>query len=144
MTPHEERDLLVAKIREPKRALLVDDNEDLLIALSTVFDGMGMEVVTARTPEEGILAFEDGEYDLAIVDLVFPNDVSALDGIDLIKHIRGKNTIVPPMILLTGYPHHERIKAIGDIPGPVTVVPKPFADIDIPKFLYRFVGGIHA
>lgn len=140
MTP-EEADILVAKMREPKRALIVDDNEDLLTAVSAKMEQMGILATTARTPEEGILAFESGDFDLCIVDLVFPRDSSALDGIDLIKHIRGKNATVPPVILLTGYPQHERIKAIGEIPGPVTVIPKSALGLDLANMLLRFVGG---
>lgn len=141
----EELERLVKKMSRPKNLLIVDDDRALVEVIESYCQEMKMNVTVAHTPEEGIAAFDGGDFDLALIDLVFPGG-SRLDGIDVIRHIREKHPISPPIWLLTGYPNHKRLAEMGDIGGPVTLVPKPFKNFDLPELLTAVIraGGAYA
>lgn len=135
-----ELERLVENMRRPKNVLLVEDDIVFVDLVESFLRHMNLNVTVARTPEEAIAAYDGGKFNLALVDLVFPPETgSLLDGIDVIKYIRSKDPISPPVVLLTGYPDHQRLQAIGDIGGPVTVVPKPCTSVDFPLLITSLI-----
>ena len=76
----EEREKDMAKI------LIVDDEEDVRIALKQVLERAGYEVTVAATGNEGLDLMQQEAADLVITDVIMPG----VDGIVTAKQIREK------------------------------------------------------
>jgi CheY-like chemotaxis protein len=78
--PEEEREKDMAKI------LIVDDEEDVRIALKQVLERAGYEVSVAATGNEGLDLMKREAADLVITDVIMPG----IDGITTARKIREK------------------------------------------------------
>lgn len=90
---------------DPKRLLIVDDNEDILSTFYEFFNSMGYEVKTAVDGFAALKVLRDkpGFFDCLITDLVMPN----ISGVGLISIVK-KEYPELKIIAMTGY---------GDQPG---------------------------
>jgi diguanylate cyclase (GGDEF)-like protein len=81
------------------RILVVEDSPSQARRLRSVLEGQGFLVQTSTDGIEGLLAFQTGEFDLILSDVLMPR----LSGYDLCRKIkadpRGQST---PFVLLTG------------------------------------------
>ena len=66
------------------RVLAVDDDVELLRLVRRVLEMEGFEVSTAETGEAAVRVMEEGEFDLALLDLMLPG----IDGMAVRRHIR--------------------------------------------------------
>jgi DNA-binding NtrC family response regulator len=89
----------------PKRLLIVDDNEDILSTFYEFFNSMGYEVKTAVDGFVALKLLRDEAlfFDCLITDLVMPN----ISGVGLISIVK-KEFAHLKIIAITGY---------GDQPG---------------------------
>jgi len=89
----------------PKRLLIVDDNEDILSTFYEFFNSMGYEVKTAGDGFVALKLLRDEAlfFDCLITDLVMPN----ISGVGLISIVKKEFTHLK-IIAITGY---------GDQPG---------------------------
>ena len=90
---------------DPKRLLIVDDNEDILSTFYEFFNSLGYEVKTAVDGFAALKVLRDkpGFFDCLITDLVMPN----ISGVGLISIVK-KEYPELKIIAMTGY---------GDQPG---------------------------
>ena len=90
---------------DPKRLLIVDDNEDILSTFYEFFNSLGYEVKTAIDGFAALKVLRDkpGYFDCLITDLVMPN----ISGVGLISIVK-KEYPKLKIIAMTGY---------GDQPG---------------------------
>jgi two-component system KDP operon response regulator KdpE len=77
------------------RVLVIDDEPQILRALSTNLRARDFEVDLASTGEEGLRRAADHHPDLVIVDLGLPD----LDGVEVVAGLRGWTTV--PIIVLS-------------------------------------------
>src|SRR5919109_4669589 len=70
-----------------RRLLLVDDEQDVTLALHTVLEESGFEVVSFNNPLLALQHFKPRYYDLVILDIKMPN----MNGFELYRHIRKKD-----------------------------------------------------
>ena len=68
----------------PVRVLIVDDSDDQLLLLRTYFERAGCTVAVAGTAKDAMLAFDDAEPELTVIDLVLPG----MDGWALAAHLQ--------------------------------------------------------
>ncbi len=68
------------------RILIVDDEEDVRIALKQVLERAGYEVSVAASGKEGLELMQEEGADLVITDVIMPG----IDGISTAKEIREK------------------------------------------------------
>lgn len=69
---------------EPKRILLIEDNEiNKALVLESLVD-LPFEVDVASNGRDGVRKFEAGHYHLVIVDLQLP----IMDGYEVVSHLR--------------------------------------------------------
>lgn len=81
------------------RILIVDDEPNMLRLLQAIIKGKtDYEVVTTNNPLEVSKLLEGQPFDLVITDLKMP----LLDGMDLIDLIKGKDPLIP-VIMITAY-----------------------------------------
>jgi DNA-binding response OmpR family regulator len=106
---------------ESANVLLVEDDPNLGQILSEYLTLKGLQTRLARDGEEGWVAFQEGRYDLCILDLMMPKK----DGFALATDIRSKDETVP-IIFLTAKSLKEDViqgfKVGGD-----DYVTKPFS-----------------
>ncbi|MFC2021168.1 response regulator transcription factor [Chloroflexota bacterium] len=81
------------------KILIVDDDPDIRVAISTVLEAHSYTVVTASDGEEGLIKIKDERPDLMILDLLMPK----MDGFSVLKELqdprRTKYSNIPILIL---------------------------------------------
>ncbi len=81
------------------KILVVDDDPDVLDAISIVLEAKGYKVITARDGIEGLNKLKEEKPDLMILDLLMPN----LDGFGVCKELKdprwAKYSYIPIIIL---------------------------------------------
>ena len=114
-----------------KRILVIDDEKDMRVYLSTLFLKAGYEVESASNGDEGLTAAKANKPDLITLDVLMPKK----SGVKAYRELRtGEETRDIPVIILTGLTRQEDFfgEDIGALPKPNAVVEKP---IDRDSFL---------
>ncbi|MBI3835459.1 MAG: response regulator [Planctomycetes bacterium] len=83
-----------------KNILLVDDDKDMITALTTVLDGSGAEIETASDGNEAIEAATEFNPDLVILDAMLPKRSGFLV-LEKLKTTK-KRGVRPLVIMITG------------------------------------------
>jgi DNA-binding response OmpR family regulator len=98
---------------EKKRVLIVDDERDIVKALTIRLQRAGYEVVTAFDGAQGIFMAHKENPDLIILDIRMP----AGNGFSVAEKLKeSTNTFTIPVIFLTGSPEknsEEKAMALG-------------------------------
>ena len=79
------------------KVLLIDDEEEFILALARRLEFRGYLCKTAGDGESGIHLIENEPFDIALIDLMMPG----LNGLDTLRQIKTMNKNLP-VILLTG------------------------------------------
>ncbi len=103
--------------------LIVDDEEELVEAISTRLSAEGLECVAAGNGEEGYARFQAGGIDLVITDVLMPG----ADGFSMVEWIRQVSTV--PIIVITGY-DRCREPFVADFPE-VKCITKPYSSDEL-------------
>jgi CheY-like chemotaxis protein len=106
----------------PATILLVDDNNDGILARRSVLEELGYRVVPAKCGSEALRLAEKEVFDLVITDY----RMSPIDGLELITRLREKN-YTKPIILLTGFA--ENLGLRPDVTGADVVIQKSANEI---------------
>jgi two-component system response regulator RegX3 len=102
------------------RILIIEDEISFSEALSFLLEKEGFETRVAETGKQGIAAFNEGQFDLVLLDLMIPE----ISGIDVCRTIRTSSTI--PIIMLTAK-DSEVDKVVGLELGADDYVTKPYS-----------------
>jgi two-component system, NtrC family, response regulator HydG len=78
--------------------LVIDDEESILDSLRLNLAHAGYTLSTAKSAEEGLALFENGEFDLVLCDLQLPD----MSGTEVLKKIKEKRPSVE-VIIISGY-----------------------------------------
>ncbi len=111
-------------MNEPPRILVIDDEEGIRAGCRRALEPEGYIVETAATGQEGLRRFQEGNFDLVLIDVVLPD----MRGVDLLAPILEKDPDVV-CIIITGYATVElAVQAIRS--GAYDFLSKPFtADV---------------
>ena len=102
------------------RILLVDDEQSIQTLLSYPLRKDGYHVTSALDGPEALQRFEDGRFDLVILDLMLPR----LDGVEVCRQLRSRSQV--PIIMLTAK-GSETDKVAGLEVGADDYITKPFS-----------------
>ncbi len=102
------------------RILLVDDEESIQTLLTYPLRKEGYEVVSARDGREGLDRFDEGGFDLVVLDVMMPH----VDGIEVCRRLRARSQV--PIIMLTAR-DDEVDKVLGLEIGADDYITKPFS-----------------
>ena len=102
------------------RILLVDDEQAILTLLSYPLRKDGYEVVQASDGGEALSRFEEGSFDLVVLDVMMPR----MDGLEVCRRLRAKSSV--PIIMLTAKAE-EIDKVLGLELGADDYITKPFS-----------------
>ncbi|WP_447965181.1 ATP-binding response regulator [Nitrospira sp. Ecomares 2.1] len=102
--------------------LVVDDEEDVRVACSMIFEEMGLQTLVASDGQIGIQVFQQHQQEIVVVllDLTMPN----MDGQQFLEHIQGLNATIP-VILSSGYSEEEAMKRFHN-PNMAAFIQKPY------------------
>ena len=78
--------------------LIIDDNQDLAEGLAIMLELENYHVSVAFTGQEGIKAFDAGNFDLVVIDVKLPD----MYGIEVYQYIHQKNSEMKAM-MMTGF-----------------------------------------
>jgi two-component system, OmpR family, response regulator len=109
------------------RILIVEDEPDLLRALTQGLREAGYAVDTAGDGEEGLFKAESWEYDAVVLDVMLPK----LDGWEVLRRLR-KTKKIPVLMLTARDQSRDRVRGLDT--GADDYVVKPF---DLPELLAR-------
>ena len=84
---------------QPVRLLLVDDEEDFLLATSQALGRRGFEVSVAPNGVTALETLASASFDVVVLDVKMPD----IDGLEVFRQIRSRLPEMP-VILLTGHP----------------------------------------
>ena len=102
------------------RILLVDDEQSIQTLLSYPLRKDGYHVTSALDGSEALQRFEEGRFDLVILDLMLPR----LDGVEVCRQLRSRSQV--PIIMLTAK-GSETDKVAGLEVGADDYITKPFS-----------------
>lgn len=102
------------------RILVIDDEEIIRVSCERTLVPEEYEIDTAASGKEGLERFEQGEYDLVLIDLKMPG----MNGIEVLVNIK-KQRPEQKVMIMTGYDTVEHIvEAISS--GAAHYLEKPF------------------
>jgi DNA-binding response OmpR family regulator len=102
------------------RILLVDDEQSIQTLLSYPLRKDGYHVTSALDGSEALRRFEEGRFDLVILDLMLPS----LNGVEVCRALRSRSQV--PIIMLTAK-GSETDKVAGLEVGADDYITKPFS-----------------
>ncbi|MBO4251725.1 MAG: response regulator transcription factor [Clostridia bacterium] len=100
--------------------LIVDDERDLVSALSAILKQHNYAVDCAYNGEDGLEFAMSGIYDVVILDVMMPK----MDGFEVLKRIRTKNITTPVIMLTAKSDVSDKIDALNG--GADDYITKPF------------------
>lgn len=107
------------------RILIIDDQADVRAMISIVLRIHRFDIVEAASAAEGLKAFREARFDLAIVD-VFLQDTSGVDVITIMReHIPGL-----PVIAISGMTPLDFVSGTPELSN-VVCLQKPFRPNDL-------------
>ena len=111
------------------KMLIIDDNEEILIALNDFFSKQDFEVISATNGLDGLKLIESHKetIDLIITDLVMPN----VSGVAVISIVKKKYPKIP-IIAITGWGEHP--ESLAEEAEADLVLEKPFELSELDNF----------
>ncbi|MCP4347723.1 MAG: response regulator [Desulfobacterales bacterium] len=105
--------------------LIVDDEQDILDALSAALSVEDFNVKTALGGEQGIEMFRSEPFDLVVTDIRMPH----IDGLEVIRQVKQMDEDAE-VIVLTGFPTIENAVGAMKNYGAFDFIQKPLDDIE--------------
>ena len=124
-----------------KRVLIVDDDEDIRVYLSTWFKDQGLEVDIACNGMEAIEKVQAQKPDLITLDIVMPEKT----GVRFYRDMRGDTeTAAIPIIIITGVQREFEsfISHRKTAPPPDGYIAKPFGRDELLETVQRVLGSL--
>jgi CheY-like chemotaxis protein len=106
----------------PKKILIIDDEEDMLIFLETLFRKAGYDTTTAANGDEALNYLQEARPDLITLDILMPRK----SGLSFFQVLRSQQQLKEiPVIVLSGVTNHAEFFGSDEVTGPVVFVDKP-------------------
>lgn len=102
------------------RLLLVEDDLDLVYALSQVLSTEGFEVTCCAQGEEALAMLRRSRFDVALLDLSLPG----MDGLEVLEHLRGSGSALPVLVMTARRAVEEKVLGLNT--GADDYLTKPF------------------
>lgn len=120
-------ELPTARPSTDAKLLLVEDEPEILTALSAVLSGEGYRIAIARSGDEAVRIFsENPDFDLVITDIVMPGK---LQGTTLSRYLRELRPELP-VIFMSGYASEATVHGNGLRPEDIRLM-KPVRKRDL-------------
>ncbi len=114
--------------------MVVEDDVDLLEALSETLESAGYDVTQAKDGRDALKIIENNCFDLVVTDIQMPN----MDGHVLLKKIKEKTPELPVMLMTAYGSIQQAVGAMRD--GAVDYMVKPFEAEVLVNMVSRYAG----
>ena len=119
-----------------RRILVVDDEEDVRVFLSTVLEDAGAEVLLATDGDEAIAVMTKEKPDLVTLDLSMPGK----DGVETFGEMRRHPEVKEiPVCIVTGHPEFRQVIYDRAVPPPEGYMDKPVDEEELVSNLKRIL-----
>ena len=122
-----------------RKIIIVDDEQDVITYLETLFKDNGYEVATAMDGKEGLEKIKGFRPDLITLDIIMPNQ----SGIGLYRELKKDETLQNiPVIILSGVSQYKKFFARDHhtVPKPDAFVEKPFDKSELLALIQQLLG----
>ncbi len=128
-----------------KTVLIVEDELDMRIFISTLLETSGYRSVTSKNGQEGLRKAIDIGPDLIILDVMMPGE----GGVQMYRRLKSDNALKDiPVVMLSGvakktFVHYLKMlntRIEGSIPDPSAYLEKPPEADEILKLTERLIG----
>ena len=128
-----------------KTVLIVEDELDMRIFISTLLKTSGYRPIMTRDGSEGLLKAREIDPDLIILDVMMPGE----GGVQMYRQLKTDDTLMNiPVILLSGvakntFAHYLKMlnaRMEDSIPEPSAYLEKPPEAEDLLKLTERLIG----
>lgn len=121
------------------RILLVEDSPEVSLSVREILKAAGHSVVEAGNGVAGLAALKDGKFDLIVSDIWMPE----MDGIALLKALRGSGNNIPVVVISGGAPNAPLTYTapLASTFGANVVVYKPFEKDELLKAVNSVLRG---
>jgi len=107
--------------------LVADDDEDILLLVTTRLKRYGFEIVQASNGDEALAVARERRPALAVLDIGMPG----LDGVEVLEQIRADDDLRAMKVLLLTAKAQESDVRRGFAAGADAYVKKPFSPADL-------------
>ena len=134
-------DIAVTEVaaKEPlagRKILVVDDEEDVRLFLTTVFEDAGAEVITATDGDEAIAMAREHQPDLISLDLSMPGK----DGVETFVELRKTpETQEIPVCVVTGHPEFRQVIYDRPVTPPEGYLGKPVDEDKLVAYAHHII-----
>lgn len=107
------------------RLLVAEDDPKLLKTLKHILENGKYLVDGVTDGQEALLYAETEEYDGLVLDIMMPG----MDGVEVLKHLRGQGISTPALFLTARTEIYQRVEGLDA--GADDYLPKPFATAEL-------------
>lgn len=122
---------------EPRRVLVVDDQEDIREMARLVLTGAGHEVVTANSGREALRLAREASYDLVLLDINMPE----MDGWATLRLLRADEAHDGLPVAMFSVKSEVRDKIAGLKDGAIDYITKPFGVDELASRVSRILAA---
>jgi DNA-binding response OmpR family regulator len=116
--------------------MVVDDNQDIVIIVTTILEAKGYVVQSASSGQEALSLLKGQKPDLIILDIMMPQ----MDGLEVLTRLKAdQSTASIPVILLTAKIQENDIIA-GYKAGAEYYITKPFTPTQVLEGINLILG----
>ncbi len=119
---------------EPRRVLVVDDDDLVRGVVTRIAAEVFAEPVAAASGSEALAALRDGAFDLVITDLRMPG----VDGLEIVRWLRAERPATP-IVVITGFASVGDEEEIGTLG--VELLRKPFGAAGLREAIARALAA---
>jgi CheY-like chemotaxis protein len=124
-----------------KKILLVDDDPDIIVALSAILKPHDFEIITANNASEAFEKLTNKKPDLAILDVIMDNQHDGFDLARKIKKTEGFEKL--PIIMLTSISEVTGVNFSAAASDPDWLPVEEFIDKPVePKILLEIIDDL--
>ena len=105
--------------------LIVDDNQEILLGLTKLFNDANFHTHTASSLQEAEKALDEYAYNLIVLDWMLPDG----SGVEFLKKQRQEQLTLPVLLLSSKSDAHEKGEALDA--GADDYLEKPFSNIEL-------------
>jgi len=120
---------------QPRRILLVDDDQEIVESMRLALEAKGYRVLVARDGNQGLVLCEKEDPDLVILDMMMPKR----SGFLVLEKLRRTRPVPLRVIMITAN-EGSRHKAYAEMLGVDDYIRKPFAMDRLMEAVERLLG----
>ncbi len=124
-------------MNEPRRVLVVDDQEDIRDMARLVLTGAGYEVVTVASGREALSSARASSFDLVLLDINMPE----LDGWATLRLLRADESLDSLPVAMFSVKSEVRDKVAGLKDGAIDFITKPFGVDELASRVSRILAA---